>query len=82
LHDEELAWFLFPSDLMWVIKCRMGWARHLSRMGESVNTYRVLVGNPEGTNNLENVDEDGSIILKLILQKYRERPWTGCVTCG
>jgi hypothetical protein len=34
---------------MWVIKSRgMRWARPVSRMGENKNTYRILVGNPEG----------------------------------
>jgi hypothetical protein len=32
-----------------VIKSRrMRWARHVARMGEKMNTYRILVGKPEG----------------------------------
>jgi hypothetical protein len=27
---------------------RMRWAGHAARMGEKRNTYRILVGNPEG----------------------------------
>jgi hypothetical protein len=27
---------------------RMRWARHVSRMGEKRNAYRILVGKPEG----------------------------------
>jgi hypothetical protein len=27
---------------------RMRWAGHVARMGEKRNTYRILVGNPEG----------------------------------
>jgi hypothetical protein len=27
---------------------RMIWARHVARMGEKRNAYRILVGNPEG----------------------------------
>jgi hypothetical protein len=27
---------------------RMRWAGHVARMGEKRNTYRLLVGNPEG----------------------------------
>jgi hypothetical protein len=27
---------------------RMRWAGHVARMGEKMNAYRILVGNPEG----------------------------------
>jgi hypothetical protein len=27
---------------------RMRWARHVARMGETRNAYRILVGKPEG----------------------------------
>jgi hypothetical protein len=27
---------------------RMRWARHVARMGEKTNAYRILVGKPEG----------------------------------
>jgi hypothetical protein len=27
---------------------RMRWAGHVARMGEKMNTYRLLVGKPEG----------------------------------
>jgi hypothetical protein len=27
---------------------RMGWAGHVARMGENMNSYSILVGNPEG----------------------------------
>jgi hypothetical protein len=32
-----------------MIKLRtMGWARHVARMGDKLNVYRILVGKPEG----------------------------------
>jgi hypothetical protein len=31
----------------------MKWARHVARMGEGRNVYRVLVGKPEGKRPLE-----------------------------
>jgi hypothetical protein len=31
---------------------RMRWARHVARMGEKRNAYKILVGNPEGTRTL------------------------------
>jgi len=36
-----------PNNI-WVIKSRrMGWARHVARMGERIGAHRVLVGKPE-----------------------------------
>jgi hypothetical protein len=31
----------------------MGWAGHMTRMGEERNVYRVFVGKPEGKRNSE-----------------------------
>jgi hypothetical protein len=36
--------FIIPS----VLTMRMRWAGHVARMGEKMNAYRILVGNPEG----------------------------------
>jgi hypothetical protein len=36
-------------------------------MRERMNAYRVLVWKPEGKNRLEDLDEDGTIILKWSL---------------
>jgi hypothetical protein len=30
----------------------MRWAGHVARMGENRNTYRIMVGNPEGKRTL------------------------------
>jgi len=38
-------------------------------MGDNRGTYRILVGRPEGQNNLEDPGEDGGIILKWMLEK-------------
>jgi hypothetical protein len=32
---------------------RMRWKRHVARMGEKRNAYRILVGKPEGKTPLE-----------------------------
>jgi hypothetical protein len=32
---------------------KMKWARHVARMGENRNEYRILVGKPEGKRPLE-----------------------------
>jgi hypothetical protein len=36
----------------------------------------MLVGNPEGKRNSEELDVDGKIILKWILQIYGGKVWT------
>jgi hypothetical protein len=38
-------------------------------MGERSSAYRVLVGKPEGKSNLEDIDVDGRMILKVIFKK-------------
>jgi hypothetical protein len=49
LHNKELR-DLYPSQIIIrIIKSRrMRWARHVARMGEKRNAYRLLVGNSGG----------------------------------
>jgi hypothetical protein len=42
-----------------IIKSRMRWASHVTRMGEKRNAYRLLVGKPEGKNHYEDQDVGG-----------------------
>jgi hypothetical protein len=37
-----------PSIIRMIKSRRMSWDGHVARMGEKRNTYRILVGNPEG----------------------------------
>jgi hypothetical protein len=61
---------LQTTRLIRVIKSRrMRWAGHAARMGERRNTYKILVGNPEGRRPLEDQDVDGWTILKWILER-------------
>jgi hypothetical protein len=47
LHNEELKDLYCSPNIVWVIKSRMRWVGHVVRMGER-ETYRVLVGRPDG----------------------------------
>jgi hypothetical protein len=45
LHNEELHNFYFSPNIIRLIKSRkMRWTRHVARMGETKNAYRILVG--------------------------------------
>jgi hypothetical protein len=49
LHNEELRdLYSSPSIIRMMKSRRMRWARHVARMGEKRNAYRLLVGKPEG----------------------------------
>jgi hypothetical protein len=49
LHNEELHNLYSSPSIIRIIKSRrMKWARHVARMGEKRNVYRLLVGKPEG----------------------------------
>jgi hypothetical protein len=54
LHNEELHnLYSFPNIIRMLKSRRMGWARHVVRMGEKRNAYRILVGKPERKKPLE-----------------------------
>jgi hypothetical protein len=64
LHNEELHNVYDSSIIIRMMKSRrMGWTGHVARMGEKRNSYRILVGKPEG------LDEGGRIILEWILER-------------
>jgi hypothetical protein len=49
LHNEELHILYSSQNIIRQIKSRrMRWARHVARMGEERNVYRVLMEKPEG----------------------------------
>jgi hypothetical protein len=48
MHNEELHNLYFSPNIIRMIKLKMRWTGHLARMGAKRNTYRILVGKPEG----------------------------------
>jgi hypothetical protein len=50
-----------------------------STNGVKRNTYRVLVGKPEGKSNYEDQDVGGWMILRWILERWDGVMWTGLV---
>jgi hypothetical protein len=49
VHNKELHNLYSLSNIIRMIKSRrMRWAGHVARIGETRNSYRILVGKPEG----------------------------------
>jgi hypothetical protein len=49
LHNEELHDLCSSPSITRIIKLRrMRWVRHVARIGEKRNVYRLLVGKPGG----------------------------------
>jgi hypothetical protein len=54
LHKEELNnLYSSPSIIRMIESRRVKWAGHVAGIGEKRNTYRTLVGKPEGRRPLE-----------------------------
>jgi hypothetical protein len=66
-----------PGIIRQIKSRRMRWARHVARMGEGRNVYRVLVGKPEGKRPLGRPKrrwEDG---IKMDLKEIGWGVWSG-----
>jgi hypothetical protein len=49
LHKEDLHnLYSLPSRIRMIKSRRMRWAKHVARMREKRDAYRILVGKPEG----------------------------------
>ena len=61
-----------------VIKSRrIGWARHVARVGKSRGAYKFMWRNLMGKDHLEDRGVDGRIILRWIFRKWDVAAWTG-----
>jgi hypothetical protein len=80
-HKVELYYLCCQLNIIREIKSwRMRWPGHVERVEERIDAYRLLVRKPEGKRPLGRVNMDGSIILKLILQKWDwEMDWIDLV---
>jgi hypothetical protein len=47
-HNEELHNLYTPNNILVIKSRKMGWAGHVTRMGEMRNTYNILVGQGRG----------------------------------
>ncbi|KAJ4448406.1 hypothetical protein ANN_10422 [Periplaneta americana] len=78
LHNAELHALYSSPDIIRNIKSRrLRWARHVASMGESRNTYRVLVGRPEGKRPLGRPRRRWEDNIKMDLRElgYDDRDW-------
>jgi len=64
-------------NIFWVIKSRrIGWARHVERMGEKRGVYRVLVEKPEGKKTFGRPRLRWEDNIKMDLQEVGCGVWT------
>jgi hypothetical protein len=80
LHNEELHDLYSLQSIIRIIKARtVRWAGHTARMGEKRNTYRLLVGKPEGRRPLGRPRRrwlDG-IRMNLVEVEWGDVDWIG-----
>jgi hypothetical protein len=71
LHNRELNNLYSSPTIVRVIKSRrMGWAMHVTRIGERRGLYRGLVGKPEERGHLGDPGVAVKIILRWVFRKW------------
>jgi hypothetical protein len=74
LHNGELHNLYSSPNIIRLIKWRMKWAGHVTRMREKRNAYRILVGKPEGKRPLRRPRSRWEGNIKMDLRKLG---WSG-----
>jgi hypothetical protein len=71
LHNKEFHILYSSSNIIKQIKSRrVKWVRHVARMGEDRNVYKVFMRKPEGNNHLEDQGVDGRMLSEWILADW------------
>jgi hypothetical protein len=58
---------------------RMRLVRHVARIVDIRNTYKILVGKLKGKDHSDDLDVNGKRVLKCILEKEGGNMRTGCI---
>jgi hypothetical protein len=80
LNNEELNDLYSPQDIIRLINSRrMGWARHVARMGRGEVHTGFWRGNLREIDHLEDPGIDRRIILRRIFRTWGGGAWTGSI---
>jgi hypothetical protein len=72
LHSEEFHNLYASPNIIKVIKSRMvGWAGHITGMGEMRNVYNILVGKYEGKKQLRRLRRQWEYNIRMDLKRDR-----------
>jgi hypothetical protein len=78
LHKQELNDLYSSPNIVWAINLRrIGWAKHVARIGRIEVFTGFLWGNLRERDHLEDADIDGGIILRWILGEWGVTERTG-----
>ncbi|KAJ4428559.1 hypothetical protein ANN_24603 [Periplaneta americana] len=78
IHNAQLhALYSSPDIIRTITSRRLRWAGHVTRMGESRNAYKVLLGRPEGKRPLERPRRRWEDNIEMDLREvgYDGRDW-------